>query len=370
MLVIKMKIIETKVTQSFNIKKVYQDCSNTQVLFFDIETTGFSPKTSEVYLIGCLVFQNNHWNLIQFFSESPEDERKILIAFQQLCNLYDVYIHFNGESFDVPYIRKKFKQYQLDGFSSTVRHIDLFKKIKSYHPFLQLENYRLSTLMDFIGVKREDFFSGGELIKQYYDYRKYQSSLLEKNILSHNKEDVLGLPYLLSLLQHIQLLKNTLKEKDFSVQEVIQKDNQLKGQIVLQSPSHINLSMRQSWGRVLFSKADPTIHIEIKLFYGTLYYFFDNYKDYYYLPEQDEAIHKSVGRFASLSKKEQAKASNCYSKKKGYFMPIWKPIHHYAMFFSSYKSYKKNQGYIPIYEEDMNQLLFMWFQQYLEFILY
>ena len=39
------------------------------------------------------------------------------------------------------------------------------------------------------------------------------------------------------------------------------------------------------------------IIVELKAYHGRLKYFFDDYKDYYYLPLEDRAIHKKVGQY-------------------------------------------------------------------------
>ncbi len=50
-------------------------------------------------------------------------------------------------------------------------------------------------------------------------------------------------------------------------------------------------------------------------------YFYPNYKDYYYLPDEDAAIHKSVAAYVDREHRIQAKASTCYTKKSGLFLP-------------------------------------------------
>ena len=57
------------------------------------------------------------------------------------------------------------------------------------------------------------------------------------------------------------------------------------------------------------------------MYMGELKYFYPNYKDYYYLPAEDCAIHKSVGTYVDKNFRTQAKAANCYSKKYGTFLP-------------------------------------------------
>ena len=50
-------------------KYFHDDC-----IFFDIETTGFSPSTSIIYLIGCLRKKHDTIIVDQFMSESKEEE--------------------------------------------------------------------------------------------------------------------------------------------------------------------------------------------------------------------------------------------------------------------------------------------------------
>ena len=50
-------------------------------VFFDIETTGFSPARTSLYLIGCATRRGNALCLDQFFAKSPAEEREVLDAF-------------------------------------------------------------------------------------------------------------------------------------------------------------------------------------------------------------------------------------------------------------------------------------------------
>lgn len=52
-----------------------------EILFFDIETTGFSGDHSRLYLIGCSFYRNNCWHLRQWFADTPESEEDLLHAF-------------------------------------------------------------------------------------------------------------------------------------------------------------------------------------------------------------------------------------------------------------------------------------------------
>ena len=52
-------------------------------------------------------------------------------------------------------------------------------------------------------------------------------------------------------------------------------------------------------------------------------YFYANYKDYYYLPLEDVALHKSVATFVDKEHRVQAKASTCYTRKESLYLPQW-----------------------------------------------
>ncbi|MDE7327732.1 MAG: exonuclease, partial [Lachnospiraceae bacterium] len=54
---------------------------------------------------------------------------------------------------------------------------------------------------------------------------------------------------------------------------------------------------------------------------GTLKYFFENYRDYYYLPMEDCAMHKSIAQFVSKEYRKRATRETCYQKKQGDFLP-------------------------------------------------
>ena len=67
---------------------------------------------------------------------------------------------------------------------------------------------------------------------------------------------------------------------------------------------------------------DYHVKVILRPFSGSMYHFFPDYRNYYYLPEEDTAIHKSVASFVAASHREKAKAQSCYVKKQGTFLPL------------------------------------------------
>ena len=105
------------------------------LLFFDIETTGFSAKTSNLYLIGLLSFEENKPIITQLFANTSEDEKDVLEEFIRICKNYKTLIHFNGNTFDIPYIKEKCKQHQLSHPFDVLNGVDIYQLHFKHLPF-------------------------------------------------------------------------------------------------------------------------------------------------------------------------------------------------------------------------------------------
>ena len=73
-----------------------------RILFIDIETTGFTARSSSLYLIGTAYYQTGCWHIRQWFAENNTDEAAMLEDFFTFASNYTHLIHFNGNNFDLP----------------------------------------------------------------------------------------------------------------------------------------------------------------------------------------------------------------------------------------------------------------------------
>ena len=162
-----------------------EDC-----IFFDIETTGFSPTTSSIYLIGCLRKEGANLIVEQFLAESKEDEKEILENFMDILHQHKTIISFNGIGFDIPFIKAKCDTYHIPEKLKEFHYIDIFKLISNIKFLLKLPNYKQKTIENFLDIHREDMFSGGELIIVYEEYTQTKSKEAENLLLLHNYDDV------------------------------------------------------------------------------------------------------------------------------------------------------------------------------------
>ncbi len=252
------------------------------VLFFDIETTGLSARSAGLYLIGVLTYTADasiakdrniasssdeaqlsagpsahraasaptsrttspdsnepeaagHWTLLQYFCEDVADEPAVLQAFFELLRTKKILISYNGDGFDIPFLRHMVEQYRLRASRphhstalherancpatdesaiadarplysfDTVESFDLFKKFRPLKRLLGLPDLKLKSCERFLGIDREDRFTGGELIEVYFEWQKTKAPALLDTLLLHNAEDIANLPNLLPLHRYRSL---------------------------------------------------------------------------------------------------------------------------------------------------------------------
>lgn len=295
-----------------------EDC-----IFFDIETTGFSPATSSIYLIGCLRKEGENLVIDQYFAENKEDEKEVLVQFISLLNQYKTIISFNGIGFDIPFIKAKCNTYDIEEHLKDYHYIDIFKLISGVKFLLKLPNYKQKTIEHFLDIHRDDKFSGGELINVYHDYIQTHSQEAEELLLLHNFEDVTGMLDLIPVLSYQNILTGGYRIKSTEVAPYTTYDGKENKEmiIILENDYIVPKRVSYQFKDYYFIINKNTTKIRIPLYEGELKYFYENYKDYFYLPEEDMAIHKSVATFVDKQYRERAKASNCYTRKTGVFVP-------------------------------------------------
>lgn len=297
-------------------------------VFFDIETTGFSPAHTQVYLIGCAARKGDIICTTQFFAENSSEEKLILNAFCGLLTHYDTLITFNGLGFDVPYLQGRYQHHGLPDPFSDLHHLDIFKSLSKYKNILKLENLKQKTLERFLGLQREDIYSGGELINVYDNYVKSPSGEALDLLRLHNYEDVTGMIDLLPSLSYVQLFQGNFEVSGFETCSYEEYEGSHSLELHLTLNTTFPLPKRFSFGNsdIYLSGVHSQAKLRVKIYQGELKYFYSNYKDYYYLPEEDMAVHKSVAFYVDKNFRTRAKAATCYSRKTGCFLPQYAEI--------------------------------------------
>lgn len=290
-------------------------------LFLDIETTGLSRDKHQVYLIGSAVLVDDNIIYVnQWFADCPDDEKLILSDFSDFLasmNLKRI-ITFNGNGFDLPFLLARAGRLGVVLDFSAYELTDIYKEVKKYKTILHLQNYRQKTLEQFLGIHREDPYSGGELIKVYENYVRRPDPAAASLLKLHNYEDVLGMIDLLPIFSYDALLSSPPQIASATVERYTDLDGSPAEELILSLTPPYPLPGKLSCkhpvtGAYLFAYLD-TAKLRVPLYHGMARLYYLDYKNYFYLPAEDMAIHKSVAAYVDKAHREKAAPENCYTK--------------------------------------------------------
>ncbi len=370
------EIIERPKSEDMEILIKNLDCEEREILFIDIETTGLSLKTSDLYLIGAAYKAGNDWNIIQFLALSVADEKQVLSAFSDFSKGFKKLVHFNGDRFDIPFLKAKYEKYDLSDPTADMDSFDLYKQVKNYKKQLGLPDCKQKTIELYLGIDRQDQYDGGKLIPVYNTFVQKRDEESKRLLLLHNFEDVKGMFGLLPMLYYDSFFKQFKNMPEVSVRtdEEIDENSYMDGLegslpvravkvsanrfkdydgreksevfMKLRLPYELPSSLAGNIEGCYFKTEGGEATLRVPLYETELKYFYSNYKDYYYLPQEDVAIHKSLAEFVDKAHREKATASNCYTKKTGQFLREWDLC--FAPFFK--KDYEDNSFFFDLNE--------------------
>ena len=369
-----MKIITDKIfpnkesLEIFPIEKISENKED--ILFIDIETTGLSAKTSALYLIGFAFYEAGQWHTKQYFADNG-DEGEILKASLSfvLERNFKMLLHFNGNRFDLPYLKIKCDQYGLADVLEELASFDIYKKVYKYKNVFGISDCKQKTIELFLGIDRTDEYSGGELIPVYKEYLKTKDSNCYDLLILHNLDDLKGMFQLLPILIYPEIFEkfvlpelDTIKISDpeISLPDIelpikaskvqanyyndIDGERRIEVLMKLTLYTSIPSPIGKSFDGCFFKAEGNVVTVRVPLHEGELKYFYSNYKDYYYLPAEDTAMHKSIAEFVDKAHRQKATKANCYTKKPGQFLPQW------TLLFSPYfkKSYENKDVFFEL----------------------
>ena len=209
----------------------------------DIETTGLSPKYCKVILIGILYNLNNKTIIKQYFAESEEEEKDLLLKFINDIKTFDHHITFNGVSFDIPFLNSRFNSNDIDFSIDKCDDIDILRIVKPFKEKLSLSDCKLKTIEKYMGIQREDTISGKESVELYKNFVISKDISLKEKILLHNYEDI----YYLGKIYNIKnIIDESLDYIDININNLNYKVLLSKYKIT-KSVLHLNFISRKEF---------------------------------------------------------------------------------------------------------------------------
>ena len=172
---------------------------------FDIETTGLSAQRgNKIILTACLIPNSKGVTITQFLAENPYEEDRVIMATMDFHKdeSIDYLITYNGASFDIPFMKQRLATKNLP-YVLNMYEFDLYNFIRSNTGLKsQIGSLSQKNVEQHFGISsnRKDVISGRESVKLFAEYAINQDSVIEKIILTHNREDVLQLCHLFNII--------------------------------------------------------------------------------------------------------------------------------------------------------------------------
>ncbi len=287
------------------------------LLYLDIETTGLQKKNALIYLIGCAGYLENGWKIHQWFAENPDEESNILNAFAEFLKDYEKVCHFNGNQFDIPFLSYRFELHKIENPLGCLESVDFYRELRPCKKLLALSGFRQKDLEEFLKLPRECEYTGKDCIQIYREMIKYRDLSYMQPLLWHNREDVQGLVELEAMKSYLNILNGNFKLDSWEVNTIQEMNGIINYQRLLghcRLPQPLPQPFSSSTEEIYLTGKGDTLEVEIPMEKGLLKNYYENYQDYYYLPQEDMAIHKSVSEFVDRNLRKQATQYTCYTK--------------------------------------------------------
>lgn len=318
-------------------------------LLFDIETTGLSAKYNTIYLIGCAYHKGRKITLLQYLAETPAEESEVLGAFLELCKDFQGLLSFNGIRFDERFILDRCQKLQIPTDALPDQHFDIYKACRGMKSILNLPSYCQKAIESFLGIHREDKYSGGELIAVYQSYCNEPDDEALTLLKLHNYEDVAGMVEILPILSYAHLKDMQIRITDLSLSSYTDYQGIQNQELTFTASTSFRLPapLRLHTDDYYIILEDDSIKGTISLYHEKMYHFLPDVKSYVYLPEEDMVIPKELASHIAKEKKQKATPATCYIAKVDTYLMVPDALECSDDIYFFARAYKDKKSFIP-----------------------
>ncbi len=201
-----------------------------RVLYLDTETTGLSGGVGTLaFLTGAGYFTKDGFTVHQWVMRDYPEERFMLTALQDLCDGFDLVVTFNGKTFDLPLLQARMLMNRMGTEAiEKMAHADLLHPARRVWK-LRLKSCRLCRLEEEIFQSpRENDLPGSEAPERFFRYLKTGDFLLLKDVIDHNRQDIVSLARLFYRLMNVyeKPEQQSFFEDIFSVGRALEKQGE------------------------------------------------------------------------------------------------------------------------------------------------
>ena len=278
-------------------------------LFLSIETTGLVKEQSYVFLIGAAKPVEDSVFLIQWFAETPSEEKEILQAFLSFLKTNSgTLIHFNGTAFALSFLEERCTFNDLQPSFDAYGSLDLYREAKSLKKLLTLPGLRQAELEAALGFAPRLGIKARSCPVLYQRYVGLHTEEIRSQLLFHNYESLIGLSRLTSLLTYRQL-----KESLYEITGCTRSGaDRIFFCLTLAAPLPKPFTL--SFMDCVLEAGEKTAALTCTLSpEGKLRLYHRDYRSYDYLPLEDQAIPRSLSAYLDRSLRQPATPQTCYT---------------------------------------------------------
>lgn len=185
-------------TRGEHTERVGPELAPERTLFLDIETAGLSANTY-LFLCGVMYLEGREWVVEQVFARDYAEEVGLLCYVRDLMGRFDTVVTYNGQSFDLPFIRTRMAVHRIGDFTK-IDSVDLLYTTRRVFRGI-LPNRRLVTVERHLRrVDREGDIPGRYIPDAWHDFVRTGDARAMRNVLYHNRMDLFTMAVILTHL--------------------------------------------------------------------------------------------------------------------------------------------------------------------------
>ena len=269
------------ISNTYKIELPYASVFKESWCLVDIETEGRFWRTSRL-LAARVITYGSPLEEYEWIAERESDEYDILSELAQVLMRSSCILTFNGNSFDLPHLRKKYQAYRAQDPTKGKKTLDLMRALMPYKFMFELQSYRLA-----------DYLS---LFHGKYDIRNdAEGALLVSSLLE---------------LSNLFTLPDTSCEAGMLEQE---GESKKIFRAKWKTPDEMPIAIEIFDEVFHLTSCGSYVRLEITCDGSVLRRYYIDYENYDFLLAEGYAAHRSLTAYVADDRKEKAVRTNCFS---------------------------------------------------------
>ena len=269
------------ISNTYKIELPYASVFKESWCLVDIETEGRFWRTSRL-LAARVITYGSPLEEYEWIAERESDEYDILSELAQVLMRSSCIMTFNGDSFDLPHLRKKYQAYRAQDPTKGRKTLDLMRALVPYKFLFSLQSHHLA-----------DYLS---LFRGKYDIRNdAEGALLVSSLLE---------------LSNLFTLPDTSCEAGMLEQE---GESKKIFRAKWKTPDEMPIAIEIFDEVFHLTSCGSYVRLEITCDGSVLRRYYIDYENYDFLLAEGYAAHRSLTAYVAADRKEKAVRTNCFS---------------------------------------------------------